>query len=132
MPLIAAYAAAAVTLLALEGLWLGKIAAGLYQREIGGLLLERPNLAAAAGFYLVYLVGVVVFAVRPGLEAGSWKTTAALGALLGLVAYATYDLTNMATLKGFSLKVVVADMAWGTFATTLAALAGQAAASRLS
>jgi len=132
MSWIAAYVAAAAVLLGLESAWLGMIAKPLYQREIGGLLLDRPNLAAAGAFYAIYLGGVVVFAVRPALEAGSWSRAAVLGALLGLVAYATYDLTNLATLKGYSARVVIADLAWGTFATTIAALAGYAAGARIS
>lgn len=132
MPWIAAYVASALSFLALDALWLGVVAQKLYQREFGPLLLEKPNMAAAAAFYALYLVGIVVFAVKPALEAGSWTRAAVYGALFGLIAYATYDLTNLATLKGFPIRVVAPDLIWGAFVTTVAALAGYAAASRFS
>jgi uncharacterized membrane protein len=130
MPWIAAYIASAVTFLALDALWLGVVAQKMYQREFGPLLLEKPNMAAAAVFYALYLVGIVFFAVKPALEAGSWSRALIHGALFGLIAYATYDLTNLATLKGFPFKVVIPDLAWGAFVTSAAAIAGYAAASK--
>ena len=75
-------------------------------------------------FYLTYLVGTLYFAVRPGLMAGSWTTALLTGVAFGLVAYATYDLTNMATLNGFSWTIVAADLAWGGFITACVATAG--------
>jgi uncharacterized membrane protein len=132
MPWIAAYIASAVTFLALDALWLGVVAQKMYQREFGPLLLEKPNMAAAAVFYALYLVGIVFFAVKPALEAGSWSRALIHGALFGLIAYATYDLTNLATLKGFPFKVVIPDLAWGAFVTSAAAIAGYAAASKFS
>lgn len=132
MTWIAAYIAAAVSFLALDALWLGVVARSLYQREFGQMLLERPNMPAAALFYALYLGGVVFFAVKPALEAGSWPRAILNGALFGLVAYATYDLTNLATLKGFPVKVVVPDLLWGAAVTAVAAFAGHAAASRVS
>lgn len=131
MPWIAAYVASAVTFLALDALWLGVVAQKMYQREFGPLLLEKPNMAAAAVFYALYLVGIVFFAVKPALEAGSWSRALIHGALFGLIAYATYDLTNLATLKGFPFKVVIPDLAWGAFVTSAAAIAGYAATSRV-
>ena len=130
MPWIAAYIASAVTFLALDALWLGVVAQKMYQREFGPLLLEKPNMAAAAVFYALYLVGIVFFAVKPALEAGSWSRALIHGALFGLIAYATYDLTNLATLKGFPFKVVIPDLAWGAFVTSAAAIAGYAAVSK--
>lgn len=132
MPWIAAYIASAVTFLALDALWLGVVAQKMYQREFGPLLLEKPNMAAAAIFYALYIFGVVFFAVKPALEAGSWSRALIHGALFGLIAYATYDLTNLATLKGFPFKVVIPDLAWGAFVSAAAALAGYAASSRFS
>lgn len=124
MRYIAAYIAAGAAFVVLDFLWLAVIAQKLYQREIGGLLLEKPNMVAAVAFYLLYLAGVVFFAVRPALAAGSWTTALVTGAIFGLVAYATYDLTNMATLKGFSWTIVAADLAWGAFVTAAIATAG--------
>ncbi|HRD27821.1 MAG TPA: DUF2177 family protein [Caulobacter sp.] len=132
MTWIAAYVAAAVSFLGLDALWLGLIARTLYQREFGALLLEKPNMAAAAAFYALYLGGVVFFAVKPALDGGGWTRALLNGALFGLVAYATYDLTNLATLKGFPIRVVAPDLAWGAAVTAIAALAGYAAAARVS
>ncbi|MBI1407135.1 MAG: DUF2177 family protein [Caulobacter sp.] len=126
--LVAAYLASGLVFIALDFLWLAVIAQKLYQREIGGLLLAKPNMVAAVAFYLIYLAGVVYFAVRPALATGSWTTALVSGAIFGLVAYATYDLTNMATLQGFSWTVVAADLAWGVFVTAAIAVAGYSGA----
>ncbi|MEO8312205.1 MAG: DUF2177 family protein [Caldimonas sp.] len=123
-PALIAYAATAVVFLALDAVWLTTMADRLYRSELGGLMLDRPEMAPAAAFYLLYVVGVVVFAVLPGLESGRWTTALGLGALLGLVAYAAYDLTNQATLRGWSWRVTLADLCWGSFVTAVAAAAG--------
>lgn len=101
----------------LDAIWLGVVASTFYKKYIGALLLDRPNMLAAALFYLIYTVGVVTFVLTPALEKGSWQHALGYGALFGLVAYATYDLTNLATLKGFSITVVVVDLLWGAFLT---------------
>lgn len=132
MPWIAAHGAAAIALLGLDALWLGVLARGFYQREFGGMLLDRPNLGAAAAFYAIYIGAVVFFAVKPALAGGGWPRAALHGALLGLAAYSAYGLTNLATLKGFPAKVVAPDLIAGMVVTTAAALAGYAAASRVS
>jgi len=129
MRYIAAYIAAGAAFVVLDFLWLAVIAQKLYQREIGGLLLEKPNMVAAVAFYLTYLAGVTYFAVRPALAGGGLATALVTGAIFGLVAYATYDLTNMATLKGFSWTIVAADLAWGAFVTAAIAAAGYAGGS---
>lgn len=99
----------------LDALWLGVIANKLYKQELGSLLLEKPNMVAAIAFYVIFVIGVLVFAVLPAIQAGDWKVALGLGALLGLVCYATYDLTNLATLKGFPVKIVIIDLVWGMF-----------------
>lgn len=101
----------------LDAMWLGIVASTFYKKYIGSLLLDKPNMLAAAGFYLIYTIGVVVFVLTPALEKGSWQHAFGFGALFGLVAYATYDLTNLATVKGFSGTVVLVDLLWGTFLT---------------
>jgi uncharacterized membrane protein len=121
---IVAYIASGAVFIALDFVWLAFIAQKLYQREIGSLLLEKPNMGAAVAFYLIYLAGTLFFAVRPALQGGSWTTALIFGALFGFVAYATYDLTNMATLKGFSWTIVAADLGWGAFVTASIATAG--------
>ena len=104
--------------------WISQMLPRLYKPEIGPLLADKPSVAPAAAFYLIYIAGVTVFAIAPGLSAGSWGKTAGNAALLGLMAYATYDLTNQATLRLWSSKVSLWDMGWGVFATTVAASAG--------
>lgn len=121
---VVAYIAAATGFLLLDFLWLGFVAKTFYRQEIGALLLEKFNMTAAIGFYLIFVVGVVIFAVLPALQAGSWKTALLYGALFGFFTYATYDMTNLATLKGWSFPVTVVDIAWGSFLTGISALAG--------
>ena len=105
----------------LDFIWLGFIAKKLYYSEMGKILLEKPNMIPALLFYVIYVVGVVIFVVNPALREGSWQYALGYGALFGLVAYATYDLTNLATMKDFSTKVVVIDLLWGRFSTAVVA-----------
>lgn len=124
MRFIIAYIAVAVVFLVLDALWLGVFALGLYRRELGPLLLDKPNLAIAAVFYLLMVGGVVLLAVLPALDNGGWARALWMGAVLGLVAYATYDITNLSTLRNWSLTVTLADLAWGTVVTAVSAVAG--------
>ncbi len=94
--------------------WLGAVAKRFYRRHLGALMSERIVWPAAILFYLLFIVGLLVFAVRPGLAAGGPPRSLLLGALFGLIAYATYDLTNLATMKDWPLVVTVVDLAWGT------------------
>ena len=123
-PVLVAYAGAAVTMLALDAIWLTTMVPRLYQPQLGNLLAERPNLAVAGLFYLLYLVGVVAFAILPALETRSWLTALGFGALLGLVAYGTYDFTNLSTLRNWPLALSLIDVAWGMVLTGLTALGG--------
>jgi uncharacterized membrane protein len=123
-----AYLAAAVVFLVLDAIWLTTMADRLYRPALGHLMLERFALAPAVLFYVIYLVGVVVFAVSPALASGRWLSALGHGALLGLLAYATYDLTNQATLKDWSWTVTIADLCWGTFVTAVSAAAAAKAA----
>jgi len=117
------YVSALVVMLVGDALWLGVIGRNFYKARLGQLLLEQPWWAVAILFYLVHAVGIVVFAARPALTANTATTALMLGALFGFCAYATYDITNLATLRGWSTSAAVVDLAWGTFATALAALA---------
>lgn len=119
-----AYAGALLLLIVADGLWLGLLMPQHYQAWIGPLMREQPLLLPAAAFYLLYPVGVVVFAVLPALAHNSWQRSAALGALLGLIAYGTYDLSNLATLKGWPWQLTLVDMVWGAVLTAAAAGAG--------
>ena len=107
-----------------DACWLGFVVKDLYQRELGGLLLDAPQKIPAILFYLMYVVGMIVFAVLPALERDSWLKALCYGALLGLIAYATYDLSNLATLKGWSTKLALIDIGWGAFVTGMASCAG--------
>jgi uncharacterized membrane protein len=101
----------------LDILWLGVVARGFYQDQIGQLLRERVNWVAAVAFYLVFLVGVVVFVVAPAVERQSLQYALVYGALFGLVTYSAYDLTNLAVAKDWPLTVTLVDLAWGTVLT---------------
>jgi uncharacterized membrane protein len=111
----------------LDGIWLGAVARGFYRRHLGFLMADTPNWAAAGLFYLLYAVGVTIFATLPAVDAGAPLVGLWRGALFGLVAYATYDLTNMATLRGWPSIVTVVDLAWGTaLSAAVAAIAAWA------
>ncbi|AZZ74978.1 hypothetical protein CCX46_07395 [Pseudomonas sp. RU47] len=115
------YVATLLTFLLLDGIWLGLLMAPIYRELLGSLILEKPLLVPAAVFYCLYVFGCVVFVVLPAV---TWQWAAKRGALLGLVAYGTYDLTNWATLRGWSVQVTLMDWAWGTFATAVACSVG--------
>lgn len=101
--------------LVIDMVWLALLARGFYQGQLGFLLSPRPNWTAAVIFYLIFVAGLVVFVISPGLQAGSARKVLMLGAFFGLVTYATYDLTNMATVKDWPLKVTLVDLCWGMF-----------------
>ena len=116
-----AYAAAAAVFLALDAVWLLTMYDRLYRPAIGHLLRDGFAVAPAAAFYALYILGVVVFAVWPGLSSGRALEAAARGALFGLIAYATYDLTNQATLRDWPWQVTLIDLVWGAFVSAAAA-----------
>jgi len=113
-----------IAFFAIDMVWLGLVARTFYRKYLGFLMAPSPNWLAAIIFYLLFVVGVLVLAVLPGLEAGSLKTTLLRGALFGLVAYATYDLTNLATVKNWPLVVTIVDMIWGTVLSVAVSCAG--------
>lgn len=117
---IFSYVVTLVAFLAIDFVWLAWIAKSTYAAEMGALLKKDPNLIAAAVFYLLYAGGLTLFAVTPGVKADSIFQSLALGAALGLVAYGTFDLTNLAVLNGFSLRIALIDMAWGIAASAAA------------
>ena len=122
--LLISYCVTALVFWALDFIWLGFVVKDFYQREIGPLLLDAPRKDAAIGFYLLYVIGIAVLAVLPALDADRWQKALGYGCLLGLIAYATYDLSNLATLKNWSAQLALVDIAWGTVATGAAATAG--------
>ena len=109
------YTAILVAFFAIDMLWLGLVARTFYRKHLGYIMAPSPNWLAAIIFYLLFLVGLLIFVVQPGLEAGSLTTTLLRGALYGLITYATYDLTNQATIKDWPVVVTVVDMFWGVF-----------------
>ncbi len=121
---VIAYIAAAVVFLGVDFLWLSRIAKSFYYGRLGDMLLETPRMGAAVAFYAVYVLGIVIFAIAPALRADSISTALLYGALFGLLAYGTYDMTNYATLRQWSLTVSLVDMAWGTFLTAISASVG--------
>jgi len=125
---IIAYLATATTFLGLDAIWLGFAANRLYRPRLGDLLLDGFKPFPAIAFYILYVAGILIFAVAPALASGRWTTALARGAMLGLLAYATYDLTNQATLRGWSSVVTIADLCWGTVLTGTAATIGFMAA----
>jgi uncharacterized membrane protein len=118
---IVAYIAVAVSFLALDAVWLSQMYTRLYQPALGDLVSAKPDLVAAVLFYAIYWFGVVFFCVAPALQRGRLGVAVLNGVLFGLCAYATYDLTNQATLRVWSVRVTVADLAWGMFVTASAA-----------
>lgn len=111
------YVVTLIALIVIDFVWLAWIAKSMYAAELGGLLRKEPNLIAAGAFYLLYAAGLTFFAIMPGLKLDSVLQAMALGAALGLVAYGTYDLTNLAVLNGYSLRIALIDIAWGTVAS---------------
>lgn len=122
------YAGAALAFLALDFAWLMFANKRLYKPVLGPIMLETPRMAPIVLFYAIYLAGIVIFAVSPALRDGNWRTAALMGAALGFVAYATYDLTNHATLTVWQSHITIIDLAWGTFVTACGATAGYLAA----
>lgn len=129
--ILIAYLAAALAMAALDLPWIGLFMRGQFESSIADLLAPRTNVPAAVLFYLVYVGGIVFFATLPALKGGGWQAALGLGAALGLVCYATYDLTNLATLKGWPVHIAAFDIAWGVALTAFAAVAGYFAASRI-
>lgn len=112
------WAIAFALLLIIDMVWLMWLGRGFYVEEIGSLLLEQPNLIAAFAFYALYIAGLVYLVIAPAAEADSVMKAVISGAVFGLVAYATYDLTNLAVMKGFTLKIALIDMVWGMVLTS--------------
>jgi len=122
--LVALYAITVAVFFTLDLIWLTTATSRIYEPYLGGLLSPKPNLAVAGLFYLFFVVGLVALAIVPGLQEGAVSGALWRGALFGLLAYATYDLTNLATLQGWAWQVSVIDMVWGTTLNSIVAVAG--------
>lgn len=125
------YGACVAAFFAIDLIWLAIATPRLYQPRLGDLLAEQPKLAVAAGFYLLYVAGVVALAVLPGLREKALTSALWRGALLGLIAYATYDLTNLATIRNWPWPIAVIDIVWGTAITTAVTAVGYVVGRRL-
>ncbi len=117
LKLLSTYAIATVFFFAIDMLWLGVIAKKLYREKLGFILSDEVNWTAALVFYFIYIAGILFFAVYPALRDFSWQTALLNGAVLGFLCYATYDLTNMATITKWPLQIVLIDIVWGTVLT---------------
>ena len=126
-----AYVVTLVIFATIDTAWLGLMADRIYRPLIGPMLAGDFRLAPAIAFYAVYAAGLTLFAVRPGLAEGGWKTALLWGGLFGFFAYATYDLTNLATLKAWSLRLSLIDVAWGACVSAVASASACALASRV-
>ncbi len=121
MKFAAAYLIFAVVFLIMDLVWLGYVARDFYREQLGALMTDNVNIGAAVAFYLLYVLGVMIFVVAPALEAGGWTKALMMGALFGFFAYATYDLTNLAVMKNFPATMAYVDMAWGAAVTGISA-----------
>lgn len=117
------YAIALPVFFAIDLVWLGLVAKNFYRNQIGFMMKSDINWTAAISFYLLFIVGLVFFVIAPALEKNSWTHALLFGALFGLITYATYDLTNLATLKDWPLLVTIVDLAWGAVLAALVSTA---------
>lgn len=130
---VAAYLGAGLTFAVMDAVWLTTMTDRFYRPIIGPMLADKPDkpdMGAAAAFYLISIAGTVFLAIAPALKDGNWSRAAITGAVLGFVCYATYDLTNQATLATWSTRLTLVDMAWGTVLTAVSATGGYFAARR--
>jgi uncharacterized membrane protein len=118
------YLASAAVFLAIDTIWLSMVAKDMYREKLGHLLADDFNKAAAMGFYSIFIVGILIFATIPAIREGSLSKATIYGGLFGFFTYATYDLTNLATLKNWPLKITILDIVWGTILVALVATVG--------
>ena len=130
MAIVIGYLGALAAFLVADMAWLGAMVGRLYRPVLGDIAAPSVNLSAAAAFYLIFPIGLAIFAIAPGLRGGSLTLAAVNGALFGLFTYATYDLTNQATLRNWTTQLTLIDTAWGVTLGALSASAGFVAASR--
>jgi len=116
-----AYGIALVIFLALDALWLGVVARSFYAARMGDLMADAPRWGVAVAFYVLYVVGLVYFAISTGMDNGAWRTAALNGALFGFFCYLTYDATALAVIRGFDPVLSTVDVLWGTFVSALTA-----------
>lgn len=128
---VVSYFVALVTFLAVDMLWLGTMASRFYKPTLGDIAISGVNLPPAILFYAIYPVGLIIFAIDPALKTGSWTAALIYGALFGFFTYATYDLTNQATLRNWTTLLTLVDIAWGTVLGAITSVVGVLAVSKL-
>jgi uncharacterized membrane protein len=121
---ILSYFLTLIVFLIVDMFWLGIISKNLYHKYLGGFISDKVNWTAAIVFYLLYVVGISIFAIYPAVNKGSVSSAILMGALFGLFTYATYDLTNLATMKNWPLNIVIIDILWGTFLSAIVSFSG--------
>ena len=124
---IVSYAAALAVFLSIDVIWIITVMRPIFERNLGAMLLDSPRMGAAAAFYALYVAGIQYFAVMPAVAAETWRVAALNGAIIGFLAYGTYEVTNLATLKAWTYEMLAIDLAWGVALTALTAAAGYAA-----
>lgn len=112
--LIKTYLVTLVVFFAIDIIWLVIVAKNMYQKELGYMMSPKPNWIAAGVFYLIFILGLVFFVINPAIEKDSWSYALLIGMFFGLITYSTYDLTNLATLKDWPLKITIIDLIWGS------------------
>jgi len=122
--IIFSYLLTFIVFLMIDMLWLGIIAKNTYQKYLGGFLTDNVNWTAAIIFYFIYVVGISIFVIYPSINKGSVYQAILMGALFGFFTYATYDLTNLATLKGWPLPIVFIDIIWGSVLSAIVSISG--------
>ena len=124
MEYLLSYLAALVLFIAIDLVWIKAVMRPIFERSVGGMMLPDPHMGAALAFFVLYQAGLLYFAVIPAAEAGSWIVAAGHGALLGLIAYGSYETTNLATLKGWTVKMAFVDISWGVTLSAVIATVG--------
>lgn len=122
--LIIGYVLTALVFFGLDMVWLGFLAKDLYRRYLGAFLSQQVNWVAAGIFYLIFIAGIFLFVILPAVEKGSWTRALVMGGLFGLVTYATYDLTNLATMVQWPVRIVIIDLVWGVVLVGAVSVAG--------
>lgn len=131
LPYTASYVLALVVFLLIDIVWITSVMQPIFQQNVGSFLLERPRKGVAALFYALYVAGIIYFAVVPAHDSGAWWTAAVNGTLIGFLSYGTYEVTNLATLKGWNYRMLAIDVAWGMVLTAVTALVAYAVLDRM-
>ena len=118
------YLVTLVVFLGVDAVWLKTVMKPLFDRHIGDLMAETPRFGVAAGFYAFYVMGILYFASIPALRDGGWQLAALNGAILGFLAYGTYEATSFSIMRGWTWSMLITDVVWGTLLTSLSAVAG--------